>query len=432
MASGGNDFFGEETLGSLGTTYTKTNSSVGQSSLSSGYVAGNDFFGEDTLGALGSRVGDDRFAGSEILQFPSDVSGDPGMRGIGGNHGHYIMFYINEQTKAELSMGEPGSGGSVAENLAEPYAVPSFIKSYSLQSGKHTKKKNSGGVGKLVNDNIPDNQTLDEMQLGRGRTSQQDTQEQKRNIQTTLRGGLAGGGSTIRVKRAPTRRLKTSIAMYMPSSVQVTYGANYQDTQIGAITEGTLNTFNEFAAGRISDGVTSLKTLGDQAADGLQSFLLGAVGVIPGLGGLRETAEMKSGVVIADRLELAFKGVNKRAFQYTFKMTPKDKAEVDMIRKIIFAFKANMLPEFLGGNRGGRRLTVPNTFDIAYMYSASQNLHIHNISTCVLENMNVTYGGDRYRTFEPDAEGAQPVETSITLNFKEMELITRERVFEGF
>ena len=29
-------------------------------------------------------------------------------------------------------------------------------------------------------------------------------------------------------------------------------------------------------------------------------------------------------------------------------------------------------------------------------------------------------------------EGAQPVETTITLNFKEMELITRERVFEGF
>ena len=25
-----------------------------------------------------------------------------------------------------------------------------------------------------------------------------------------------------------------------------------------------------------------------------------------------------------------------------------------------------------------------------------------------------------------------PVETQITLNFKEMELITRERVFEGF
>ena len=46
--------------------------------------------------------------------------------------------------------------------------------------------------------------------------------------------------------------------------------------------------------------------------------------------------------------------------------------------------------------------------------------------------MNVTYGGDRYRTFEADAEGAQPVETNITLNFKEIELITRERIFEGY
>ena len=37
-----------------------------------------------------------------------------------------------------------------------------------------------------------------------------------------------------------------------------------------------------------------------------------------------------------------------------------------------------------------------------------------------------------YRTFETDGEGAQPVETTMTLNFKEMELITRERIFEGY
>ena len=32
--------------------------------------------------------------------------------------------------------------------------------------------------------------------------------------------------------------------MYMPASVQVTYGANYTDTQIGAVTEQALNAFN--------------------------------------------------------------------------------------------------------------------------------------------------------------------------------------------
>ena len=140
---------------------------------------------------------------------------------------------------------------------------------------------------------------------------------------------------------------------------------------------------------------------------------------------------MKTGEMITDRLELAFKGINKRAFQYNFKMIPRNEREAEMIRKIVFAFKANMLPEFEGG-RAGRRLIVPNTFDIQYMYMGSQNQFLHHISTCVLENMNVAYGGDRYKTFNASEDGAPPVETNLTLNFKELELITRERVFEGY
>ena len=46
--------------------------------------------------------------------------------------------------------------------------------------------------------------------------------------------------------------------------------------------------------------------------------------------------------------------------------------------------------------------------------------------------MNISYGGERYKTFEAIDDGAPPLETSITLNFREMELITRERVHEGF
>ena len=42
------------------------------------------------------------------------------------------------------------------------------------------------------------------------------------------------------------------------------------------------------------------------------------------------------------------------------------------------------------------------------------------------------YGGDRNRTFTPNEEGAPPVETQITLDFAEIELITRERIREGY
>ena len=367
----------------------------------------------DQLGeSPGARGGLRNVAGTtSILEFPLNVASDDIST---GNHGHYIMFYINQQQKAKLSIGNPTGTGSIAENLADPYDIPEFVRKYKNQFSRYESKKNNG-----INENVNKDFNLASIK--------------ETLVEKTLLKNQAAGGSTVRVTRAPTQRIDTAIALYMPQSVQVTYGAQYTDTQIGAITEESLNIYNKLATGRGSgDMKTQLTNLGENVADGLQNFLLASVGIIPGLQGLRETAEMKSGQVIADRLELAFKGINKRNFQYTFKMTPKDEKEVDMIRKIVFAFKANMMPEFVGDNRGGRRLLVPNTFDIAYMYLGSQNLHLHNISTCVLENMNVVYGGDRYRTFTPDNEGAQPVETTITLNFKEMELITRERVFEGF
>ena len=146
---------------------------------------------------------------------------------------------------------------------------------------------------------------------------------------------------------------------------------------------------------------------------------------------------MSTGVVQTKRMELAFKGIGKRSFQYDFKMIPKSEEEANEVRKIIFAFKANMLPEFKTGNRSGRKLRVPNTFDIQYMYSSGENStqendYLHRISTCVLKNMDVTYGGDRYRTFTANEDGAPPIETSISLQFEELELITKERVYEGY
>ena len=112
-------------------------------------------------------------------------------------------------------------------------------------------------------------------------------------------------------------------------------------------------------------------------------------------------------------------------------MMPRSKEEADQIAEIIFAFKFHMLPE-LGEGSKGRNLKVPSTFDIQYMYVNQENNYLHKISTCYLSNMDVTYGGSKYTTYEGNADGAPPVETAIKLTFKEIELITRERVEEGF
>ena len=370
---------------------------------------------QDPVGAL-SNLGS-KYS-TQNLRFPRDVENpDVGI----GNHGHYILFSINTQERAKLRTSALGSGGSRVDDITRDANIPAFINNWDVVSGSYKKVAADNEIAKRLNDNFRANQKTDPIALRTGVAPQ-----------TALDSGYQAKGSTIKIKRAPTKRLKTQIAMYMPQQVIVTYGANFTDTEMGALTEEALNAYNNAIGGRFRSAFENVLNMDQGIAEQLQKGLLASIGVIPGFGGAREAFEAKEGAIISDRLELAFKGINKRVFQYTFKMIPKNPQEADEIRKIVFAFKANMLPEFVGGNRAGRRLVVPNTFDISYIYVGAENDYLHKISTCVLENMNVTYGGDRYKTFEGREDGAPPVETTITLNFKEMELITRERVFEGF
>jgi len=219
--------------------------------------------------------------------------------------------------------------------------------------------------------------------------------------------------------------------MYMPMQVEVSYKSQYQDTPIGILTSSVVDIASTLS--NSEEDQAKLENAAKEAGLGLERAAVGMVSELgPGLGGLKEAVEMKKGVIFADRLELAFKGIDKRTFNYTFKMIPRSQTEAEEIKKIINAFKFNMLPEFADGNKKGRSMTVPNTFDIQYMYQNSENNFLHRISTCYLTDMNVKYGGSRYRTFDGNADGAPPVETEISLNFSEIELITRERAQEGF
>ena len=194
--------------------------------------------------------------------------------------------------------------------------------------------------------------------------------------------------------------------------------------------ERAAQVLESFSAGRTSESFTKMLNADSDLVKNAGQFLLAGVGNLPGFGGAKELEAMKAGRIISNRMELAFKGINKRQFQYTFKMIPRNQKEADEIKKIIHAFKFNMLPEFEGGDLTGRSFIVPNTFDIEYMYNGNHNQYLHRISTCVLESMNVTYGGDRYKTYTATSEGAPPIETTISLNFKEMEMITREAINE--
>ena len=320
--------------------------------------------------------------------FPLDVMSDPGL----GNQGHYMMFYINQQNHAKMHFGGKN-------NSARPDPTTS-----------------------ATNDNL--DQLVSQSQNAVGLTNPIFRAHSKQYFKDRL---------VVGVRRAPTTRLDTAIAMYMPASVTTGHSAQYTDTEIGFMSRGAINAYEKFSNQGMAAGLTEIGNMDQDLAKALQNLMLNTAGALPGFGGLKAAAEMRSGVVLSDRMELAFQGIDKRTFQYEFKMNPKSEDEAKEIRNIINAFKVNMLPEFEGSDSHGRALIVPNTFDIEYHWNGAENQFLHKISTCVLESMNVSYGGDKYKTHAGvSGDGAPPIDTTLSLTFKELELITREKASEGF
>ena len=140
-------------------------------------------------------------------------------------------------------------------------------------------------------------------------------------------------------------------------------------------------------------------------------------------------------------MELFFKGVGRREFQYEFTFIPTSKEDSKVVNDIVNEFKLAMLPEYTSGlftdAISDRTLTVPDLFDIKYMYLdenyfARENRYLNKITTCYLTDMSVKYGSDRYTAYRPDDFGAPPQNTSVSLSFQEVEIVTRERAAKGF
>ena len=334
------------------------------------------------------------------FSFPLDVTASSG---DGGNQGHYMMFLVNEQVGARIKYG----GGDMAGQALS-------LKKTAAKSGLSPEQ-----VSTHINSSQPSGNPNEDR--ARERSSEKRSSIISQNL-----------GKKSVVTRAPVRKSIAAVSMFMPAQVATTYGANYTDTGMGMFVGDALNIYDELKRKgmREADITKSLDGVISGAGNLAELALTNIVGsgVVPGLSGLREARGITTGEIISERMELAFKGINKRQFQYTFKMIPKSAAEADEIKSIIHLFKRNMLPEMTGGDATGRRMTIPNTFNIQYMYNGADNNFLHKIGECVLENFSVSYGGEKYATYNPTANGAPPVETTITLAFKELDMVTRAGV----
>jgi len=238
-----------------------------------------------------------------------------------------------------------------------------------------------------------------------------------------------------------TRRAAATISLYMPDTVTQQLVNDYDQVSLTAALGKT--GLAAAAGSSLSGGVKNI------AADVGNVFGLGGGGTPGGTtnkGGLAEIGGLiaektgnfgagitdvllfSAGLALNPQVELLFKNIQHREFMFDFKFAPRNEREAEAIREIIKKFRFFAAPEVPTTNNG-RYFIPPSEFDIEFMVGPYRNTAIPRLSTCVLQGIDVNYGSAGQWTAFKDG---MPVEISMQLRFKEVEILHKKLIDEGF
>ena len=172
---------------------------------------------------------------------------------------------------------------------------------------------------------------------------------------------------------------------------------------------------------------------GDGAVDGLIDFAGGLAGEVGNNSGdvkkavaaaLTKSATgadiltRQTGAVINPNMELLFKGPQLRTFQLSWRMSPRDYEESDMIKKIIRMFKQS---QAVKRTESMLFLKSPNTYKLRYLTARGRDhTFLPKIKECALTGCSINYTPDgNYQTYE----NSSMVAYEMTLSFNELEPI---------
>lgn len=232
-----------------------------------------------------------------------------------------------------------------------------------------------------------------------------------------------------------TKRIKESIALYMPNS-ELTFSDahdfdNISLTKFGAAAGGALAKFllggTVAAVGGVPQGVEAGSMAG-AIYDQTGSFI-------------GNTAQIM-GSPINPKVEVLFTNTFQREFTFDFIFSPTTEKESQDIENIIRTIRFHAAPETQSGfgiTNGLPDISTffwipPSEFDITFYYkdesgNAKENTKIPRINTCVLKQIDVSYSPTgSYSTFR----NGHPVQIRMQLRFIETEVVHKLRVMQGF
>jgi hypothetical protein len=342
----------------------------------------------------------DQFDGGKYsvnnYMYPSDLMSDDNRYG-----GHYVIFYINIATDSKL-----------AKSLTEQDFVADFP---ARDRGDLIAQKFTGGAtGSLVGANATLNTIAGA--AGGGLLSG--------NIGGAAKGAAIANISTVGLMAAATmapdavrsqKRLKTAIAMHVPNQLQIRYGVTYSEEDTAGLAMA------QAGVGEIMKALDK-----DKKADvtGVGQAIIANLALSKGPNAGANSAAL--GLAANPKKEQVFKGVDFRTFSFDYQFYPRNSDESNNVLRIIQEFKYHMHPEFKDTNNF--IYIYPSEFDIFYYTGGSENLNLHRHTSCVLTEMSVNYTPNGNFTTFPDG---MPTQINITLQFRELALLTKDKIKDG-
>lgn len=200
--------------------------------------------------------------------------------------------------------------------------------------------------------------------------------------------------SQIKYRRETYKDKVETIRMYMPDTLNFSYGAQYDKLSLSE----AINSVPLVA--KVSSAITSV--LENKAA---------------------KLAANKLGYTFNPQQQMLFEGIDFREFDLQFTFTPTSQSEAKAMRDIIKKLRYAAAPERLTAS-GGFFFIPPSVFELSFFFNGEHNTNIAPIRPCVLQNITVDYAPNGWSALRDGT----PVQTTISLSFKEIELIDKNSI----
>jgi|TARA_R110000822_G_scaffold35982_2_gene101301 hypothetical protein len=292
-----------------------------------------------------------------------------------------------------------------------------------------------GSVRDAFNSNTTDAALAGNSELGGTNTLDLGQKLERKSIIKKFAEATAASGNNI-LKKQQKRLTNESCTLYLPPSIQIQDGVQYENMEFGSFASALNNIVNGGSSGADA-AIKAIKEssifsdVAKLARSEFESQDLARVGIsklVNKFGAVGGAVRSSLQTTPNPNMRAIFKSVNLREFSWSFKLIPNSQKESEEIAEIISWFRQNLYPS--GVERAGIIVgyRFPPMFRVRLFYGSSQmdqqrfffkDMHMKSF------NANYNSGG---MGFHDDGEFS---EVDISMSFVETETLTREDLDDG-